>query len=58
MLKTANSVPSDADDFRIKPNASGKRNECSLYSYLGEGFPDWSRRDLQQLVRALEAYVW
>ncbi|KAF8638665.1 hypothetical protein AX17_002046 [Amanita inopinata Kibby_2008] len=25
---------------------------------IEEGFPDWSRRDFQQLVRALEAYGW
>ncbi|KAM6494001.1 SNF2 family N-terminal domain containing protein [Amanita muscaria] len=27
-------------------------------AYIAEGFPDWSRRDFQQLVRALEAYGW
>ncbi|TEB28250.1 transcription activator snf2l1 [Coprinellus micaceus] len=26
--------------------------------YIAGGFPDWSRRDFQQLVRALEAYGW
>jgi SWI/SNF-related matrix-associated actin-dependent regulator of chromatin subfamily A member 5 len=26
--------------------------------YIEEGFPDWSRRDFQQFVRALEAYGW
>ncbi|PFH46856.1 hypothetical protein AMATHDRAFT_68955 [Amanita thiersii Skay4041] len=27
-------------------------------AYIEEGFPDWSRRDFQQFVRALEAYGW
>jgi SWI/SNF-related matrix-associated actin-dependent regulator of chromatin subfamily A member 5 len=26
--------------------------------YIEEGFPDWSRRDFQQFIRALEAYGW
>ncbi|TFK20464.1 transcription activator snf2l1 [Coprinopsis marcescibilis] len=26
--------------------------------YIAEGFPDWSRRDFQQFVRALESYGW
>lgn len=26
--------------------------------YAGQGFPDWSRRDFQQLVKALEAHGW
>ena len=26
--------------------------------YIAAGFPDWSRRDFQQLVRALESYGW
>ena len=25
---------------------------------VNSGFPDWSRRDFQQLVKALEAYGW
>ena len=27
-------------------------------SYIAQGFPDWSRRDFQQFIRALEAYAW
>lgn len=27
-------------------------------SFIEQGFPDWSRRDFQQFVRALEAYGW
>ncbi|KAF9001708.1 SNF2 family N-terminal domain-containing protein [Cyathus striatus] len=27
-------------------------------AYIEEGFPDWSRRDFQQFVKALEAYGW
>lgn len=27
-------------------------------TYIEQGFPDWSRRDFQQLVKALEAYGW
>jgi hypothetical protein len=27
-------------------------------SYIEHGFPDWSRRDFQQFVQALEAYGW
>ncbi|KAG5641118.1 hypothetical protein DXG03_005971 [Asterophora parasitica] len=27
-------------------------------AYIEEGFPDWSRRDFQQLVKGLEAYGW
>lgn len=27
-------------------------------AYIEEGFPDWSRRDFQQFVRALETYGW
>lgn len=27
-------------------------------AYTEDGFPDWSRRDFQQFVRALEAYGW
>jgi SWI/SNF-related matrix-associated actin-dependent regulator of chromatin subfamily A member 5 len=26
--------------------------------YIEQGFPDWSRRDFQQFVKALEAYGW
>jgi len=26
--------------------------------YIKQGFPDWSRRDFQQLVRGLETYGW
>jgi len=26
--------------------------------FVAEGFPDWSRRDFQQFVRALESYGW
>ena len=27
-------------------------------TYIEAGFPDWSRRDFQQLIRGLEAYGW
>ena len=27
-------------------------------AYIEDGFPDWSRRDFQQFVKALEAYGW
>jgi hypothetical protein len=27
-------------------------------AYIEDGFPDWSRRDFQQFVRALETYGW
>ncbi|KAH6908618.1 SNF2 family N-terminal domain-containing protein [Coprinopsis sp. MPI-PUGE-AT-0042] len=27
-------------------------------AYIADGFPDWSRRDFQQFVKALEAYGW
>jgi hypothetical protein len=27
-------------------------------SFIEQGFPDWSRHDFQQFVRALEAYGW
>ena len=27
-------------------------------AYIEGGFPDWSRRDFQQFVKALEAYGW
>lgn len=27
-------------------------------AYTEDGFADWSRRDFQQFVRALEAYGW
>jgi SWI/SNF-related matrix-associated actin-dependent regulator of chromatin subfamily A member 5 len=26
--------------------------------YIQEGFPEWSRRDFQQFIRALETYGW
>jgi len=26
--------------------------------YIRQGFPDWSRRDFQQLVRGLETHGW
>jgi hypothetical protein len=26
--------------------------------YIKQGFPDWSRRDFQQLIRGLESYGW
>jgi hypothetical protein len=26
--------------------------------YVEQGFPDWSRRDFQQFVRALESHGW
>jgi SWI/SNF-related matrix-associated actin-dependent regulator of chromatin subfamily A member 5 len=25
---------------------------------IADGFPEWSRRDFQQLVKGLEAYGW
>ena len=27
-------------------------------AYIEQGFPDWSRRDFQQFIRALETYGW
>ncbi|KZP15407.1 hypothetical protein FIBSPDRAFT_1048196 [Athelia psychrophila] len=41
-----NAVPLDEDE------------QAKKEAYLEEGFPDWSRRDFQQFVRALEANGW
>ncbi|CAA7268547.1 unnamed protein product [Cyclocybe aegerita] len=38
--------PLDDDDLELKEQ------------YVQQGFPDWSRRDFQQLVRAMENYGW
>ena len=26
--------------------------------YIRQGFPEWSRRDFQQLIRGMETYGW
>jgi len=39
-------VPLDDEDLE-------RKEEC-----IGRGFPDWSRRDFQQLIRGLETYGW
>ncbi|KDR72000.1 hypothetical protein GALMADRAFT_253304 [Galerina marginata CBS 339.88] len=41
-----NAEPLDDDDLEQKEE------------YIKQGFPDWSRRDFQQLIRALETYGW
>jgi len=35
-----------------------EEEQAQKEAYLEDGFPDWSRRDFQQLVRALEANGW
>ncbi|KAF9479657.1 SNF2 family DNA-dependent ATPase [Pholiota conissans] len=41
-----NAEPLDDDDLDLKEQ------------YIQQGFPDWSRRDFQQLIRGLETYGW
>ncbi|KJA19167.1 hypothetical protein HYPSUDRAFT_144090 [Hypholoma sublateritium FD-334 SS-4] len=38
--------PLDDDDMELKEQ------------YILQGFPDWSRRDFQQLIRGMETYGW
>ena len=45
-IRTPTAVPLDDDE------------QAQKEAYLDEGFPDWSRRDFQQFVRALEANGW
>lgn len=46
MLKSVIAEPLDDDDMELKEQ------------YVLQGFPDWSRRDFQQLIRGMETYGW
>jgi len=47
-----------AQDFIDNAEPLTEEEQAQKEAYLEDGFPDWSRRDFQQLVRALEAYGW
>jgi hypothetical protein len=49
---------SQADGFLYQAVPLTEEEQAQKEAYLEDGFPDWSRRDFQQLVRALEAYGW
>ena len=46
MLTWITAEPLDDDDMELKEQ------------YILQGFPDWSRRDFQQLIRGMETYGW
>jgi len=56
--KFSNGSLSQADGFlyQAEPLTEGEQEQKE--ANLEDGFPDWSRRDFQQLARALEAYGW
>ncbi|KAF8079370.1 SNF2 family N-terminal domain-containing protein [Lyophyllum atratum] len=47
-----------AQDFIDNAEALTEEEMAEKEAYIEEGFPDWSRRDFQQFVKALEAYGW
>ncbi|KAG5652539.1 hypothetical protein H0H81_004649 [Sphagnurus paluster] len=47
-----------AQDFIDNAEPLTEEEMVEKESYIEEGFPDWSRRDFQQFVKALEAYGW
>jgi len=47
-----------AQDFIDNAEPLTEEEQAQKEAYLEDGFPDWSRRDFQQLVRALEANGW
>ena len=49
---------SPANGFLYQAEPLTEEEQAQKEAYLEDGFPDWSRRDFQQLVRALEAYGW
>jgi len=47
----------DVDDlFTAEPLT--EEETARKEAYIEDGFPDWSRRDFQQFVKALEAFGW
>jgi len=42
----------------MKTEPPTKEEQAQKEAYLEDGFPDWSRLDFRQLVRALEANRW
>ncbi|KAF8232381.1 SNF2 family DNA-dependent ATPase [Tricholoma matsutake] len=47
-----------AQDFIDNAEPLTEEELAEKEAYIEEGFPDWSRRDFQQFVKALEAYGW
>ncbi|KAF5385038.1 hypothetical protein D9615_000870 [Tricholomella constricta] len=47
-----------AQEFIDSAEALTEEEMAEKEGYIEEGFPDWSRRDFQQFVKALEAYGW
>ncbi|KAF9466575.1 SNF2 family DNA-dependent ATPase [Collybia nuda] len=47
-----------AQDFIDNAEPLTEEEMAEKEAYIEEGFPDWSRRDFQQFVKALEAYGW
>jgi SWI/SNF-related matrix-associated actin-dependent regulator of chromatin subfamily A member 5 len=56
--KISNGSISQADGFLYQAELLTEGEQAQKEPYLEDGFPDWSRRDFQQLARALEAYGW
>jgi len=49
---------SQADGFLYQAVPLTEEEQAQKEAYLEDGFPDWSRRDFKQLIRALEASGW
>ncbi|KAG6888387.1 hypothetical protein C0995_008708 [Termitomyces sp. Mi166 len=47
-----------AQDFIDTAEPLTEEEMAEKEAYIEEGFPDWSRRDFQQFVKALEAHGW
>jgi SWI/SNF-related matrix-associated actin-dependent regulator of chromatin subfamily A member 5 len=56
LLGPFDSLPQADCSYPVEPLTDDEQAEKE--AYLKDGFPDWSRRDFQQLVRALEANSW
>lgn len=56
LLGPFDSLPQADGSYPAEPLT--EEEQAQKEAYLEDGFPDWSRRDFQQLVRALEANGW
>ena len=57
-MEVFNGLLSNADDFMYQAEPPTEEEQAQKEAYLEVGFPDWSRCDFQQLVRALEGNGW
>ncbi|TFK68179.1 hypothetical protein BDN72DRAFT_769633 [Pluteus cervinus] len=49
---------SEAQTFIDNAEPLDDEDQVAKEKMISEGFPDWSRRDFQQFIRALEAHGW